>query len=95
MDKEGPWLLVSKRRSLGNRIIQQAEEQTGLRLHIPRNGQIDLSLLLTNLTRGCMPDASGNMCSTQVSGMSSTRGTIIGRGRVATKHGQYNPENRF
>lgn len=78
-DRGGPWQLVTKRKSLGSRIIQQAEELTELRFNIPKSGQTDLNIPFIDLTRGRALDATGNIRSARLSGVSSSGGQRRGK----------------
>lgn len=84
------WKLVTKGKSVGSRLIEEARERNELSL--PRSGMPYLCLPLTDLTRGRRLDASGNVRSTRLSGVSTSRGENIDK--VVAKHNHYNQKNQ-
>lgn len=48
-NNDGEWMTQGRRRNLGRKIIQRAEERF---LNISRNGKDDLDIPLTDLTMG-------------------------------------------
>lgn len=85
------WIHPNKKDTFRSRMIKQVEERF---INIPSFGQPGLTLQLIDLTWGMIQDASSKSKSARLSGTTRSESSLARKGKVAAKHGHYNPKNR-